>query len=386
MARRLLPLLCLSAACAPAPGADPVDTGGVDDTDRDDRPDRPHATARPDATRPDFFDAFAPSRDADDRPDLTVYGYWPTWGDPLDTVRWDQLTHLAVFDVGVTSTGELSRLSGWTDHVADALDLATPYDVHVHLAVTCFDDDVMASVLTSPVHRGVLVQALGDAVADAGAHGVNVDFEGLPVAQKAAFVTFVQELSAEVDEVFLAMPAVDWAGAYDYDELSAAADGLFVMGYDYSWRGDDPGPVAPLNGSTRWGTRALSWTVDDYRTWGATSDKLVLGLPLYGYDWPTAGDATVVPATRASNASAVLYADAVAAATTHGRRWDEDGDSPWYVPIADHQVWYDDADSLDAKLALAVDEGLQGFGFWALTYDNADEALWDVVDGRSHTP
>ncbi|MFM7064572.1 MAG: hypothetical protein ACKO04_13935, partial [Actinomycetes bacterium] len=71
------------------------------------------------------------------------------------------------------------------------------------------------------------------------------------------------------EEVFVAMPAVDWNGSYDYDQIALATDGLFVMGYDYYWSGGNPGPTAPLFGSARWGTHALDWTLTDYRTWGA---------------------------------------------------------------------------------------------------------------------
>lgn len=331
---------------------------------------------------PDFAQVAEPTRPVDEPPEITVYGYWPYWGDPLSTVPWDQLTHIALFDVGLDADGGLTDTEHWTDHAAEAVQLAEPYGVHVHLTVTSFDDAVMSSVLASRDKRRAAVTALANLVDDYGADGVNVDFEGLPVGMKSAFVVFIQELAAEVGEVTIAMPAVDWAGAYDYDQLALAADSLFIMGYDYHYSGGDPGPVSPRDSSAKWGSYSLAWTLDDYPRWGAPEDKLILGLPLYGVDWPTTSNA--VPGTKTGRGAASLYADAVVAGDTLGRHWDADSSTPYAFPSSDHQLWYDDEASLDAKIELALDAGLQGVGFWALTYDNHDPALWAMVDGWSH--
>lgn len=353
------------------------------DRDRPRRPTTHEAFALDASAFPADFDRVSePTRPADDRPEITVYGYWPYWGDPLDTIPWDQLTHVAIFDVTLTEDGSLTDLEHWTDHAADALSLAEPHDVHVHLTVTSFDDDVMRAVLLSEEARQAAVAAIAAQVDAYGAHGVNVDFEGLPLAAKAAFVLFIQELSLEVGEVFLAMPAVDWAGAYDFDQLSQASDGLFLMGYDYHYAGGDPGPVAPLDRSLAWGRYSLAWTVDDYRQFGASDDRLILGLPLYGVDWPTVS--TAVPGTRTGRGASVLYADAVAQAAIAGRQWNTDSSTPYAFPSDQAQLWYDDDTSLDAKIGYAIDEGLQGIGFWALTYDNHDDALWATVDAWTH--
>ena len=52
------------------------------------------------------------------------------------------------------------------------------------------------------------------------------------------------------------------------------------MAYDYSTASSDPGPIAPLE----WVDRLVAGTS------AAAGDpsKLVLGIPLYGYNWPIA--------------------------------------------------------------------------------------------------
>jgi MYXO-CTERM domain-containing protein len=311
------------------------------------------------------------------KPSVWVYGYLPYWADNLATVPWDSLTHLAMFDVGVDSSGNLTDTYRWTDISSKLMERSEKYDVKVHLTLTCFSASVMEAVLLSPSKRAKVVGALAELVNDAGAHGVSVDFEGVPSSVKAALVSFVKEMAAAVDEVTVATPAVDWNGSFDYDELSAAADALFIMGYGYHWKGGDPGPISPLYGGGIWGKYSLQWSVEDHLEWGATRDSVVLGLPLYGRNWPSTSKA--VPGTATGNGEAVVYSAAVPEGEQSGREYDEQTETPYTFPSSKEQLWYDDIESLRAKIAYAVDEGLLGIGFWALNYDGSDADLWAMV-------
>ncbi len=309
-------------------------------------------------------------------PGVTVYGYLPYWGPDVSELALDRLTHLAIFAVSLEADGSLSGTSHWTDVAAEAVALAHAEGVHVHLCLTAFGDEEQWAVLPDADRRAAVVEALGELVDAYGADGVNLDFEGLDAGLKADLVTFTEEVRARVGEVYLATPAVDWSGAYDYDALAAASDGLFVMGYDYHWSGGDPGPVAPLASSDTWGSYSLAWSVADYREWGAPDDRIVLGLPLYGIEWPTASDA--VPGSATGSGWSVFWYEAEErVAAGEERHWDTDGTAPYLLP-GGTQAWYDDAESLEAKIRYAVDEGLQGVGFWALGYE-PDASFWDLV-------
>lgn len=318
------------------------------------------------------------------RPDVTVYGYWPYWGDDLDTVPMEHLTHLALFGVELAADGTLTDTSRWWDHVDQALTLAAPWDVSVHVTVMGFDPDLLHAVLSNPGRRATAVAELRVLVEDAGAQGVNVDFEGLRSADKAGFVAFIEELDAAVDELYLATPAVDWGGAYDYDALALASDGLFIMAYGYHWQGGDPGPITPLQGGGIWGERSLAWTIEDYQTWGAPADRLIAGLPLYGREWPTE-DASV-PGTATGQGEAVVWSETMDSEHDPGRLWDATTHTPFFLTDPTHQLWYDDAESIGDKIAHALDAGIQGIGFWALTYDNDDPLLWAVVEDLTTSP
>ena len=96
------------------------------------------------------------------------------------------------------------------------------------------------------------------------------------------------------------------------------------------------------------------------------AEKLFLGVPVYGYDWPLPFREGV---TRGGSVSPQ---EALALARRHGAeiRYDETAQAPWFRYTAaagrEHEVWFEDARSSYAKFRLAAEKGLQGVGLWNL--------------------
>ncbi|MFT5583204.1 MAG: spore germination protein [Cognaticolwellia sp.] len=314
---------------------------------------------------------------APDSASAWVYGYYAAWAGELEDLQWQHLTHVAIFAVDLNSDGSLDDTKVWNDLAPTAMELAAPHGVHVHLTLTCFDDQVMTSVLANPSTRAAAVSNLGALVDAHGAHGVSVDCEGMPSSLKPHLVSFVGELKERVGEVTVATPAVDWSGAYDYDELAANSDALFIMGYGYHWSGGDPGPGAPLEGGGDFSKYSLAWSVQDYLDAGTPRDKIILGLPLYGRDWPSTD--TSIPGTATDNGSAVTYSVAQRDYLGMDGGYDGLAEAPYYFPTSTRQAWVDNRDSLYPKMAYAVDQELLGFGFWALNYEGGDPDFWANV-------
>jgi MYXO-CTERM domain-containing protein len=314
-------------------------------------------------------------------PDLTVYGYLAYWQDDLGSVPWDDVTHLAIFSAGANSDGSLFDTSKW-DIADDAVVMAEPYGVRVHLCVTNFTPSSLETLLSSAANRARLIDELVAWKAETGAHGVNIDFEGLPASVRTEMVTFTRDLEAAVGEVVLAGPSVDWSGAWDYSELTRNAD-IFVMGYGYHWSGSDwAGPTDPLRAGagTVWEgvqSYSLAWTVDDYLANGADPRRVILGLPLYGMAWPTSSNG--VPAATDGGGSSVVFSEAWDDEARYGRNWEADSATP-YTRGDGRQIWYGDTDSVRERIAYTRDEaGVQGIGFWALHYDGDDGDFWQMV-------
>lgn len=320
----------------------------------------------------------------------TVMGYLPYWVDEVD-LQWDRLDVVAWFSVGVNADGSLGDDHGWGGASYDAvLSEARAHGVKLILCATRFGADELHELLPVAGARQAAIDNLVAKVIDAGGDGLDIDFEGLAVSDRAAFVSFVTDLRVALDAaqpglfLSLAMPAIDWEGAYDYDVLAEASDALFIMGYAFSGSWGDPGPNAPLDGSDRWGSYSLSWTVEDYLEYGGVQNasKFLMGLPLYGGLWDTTGSA--VPGDAVSGTyDSIVWTEGLDFGVAHGKEWDTASATPysvWQEGGQWRQAWYEDADSIALKADMARARGIGGFGFWALGYDGGDEELWDVVE------
>jgi len=304
-----------------------------------------------------------------------VYGYQAYWNADLAAVPWDSLTDLALFAAEAGADGSLTLTDRWDD-AATAVAMAEPYGVRVHLCVIQFDSDTLDALLSSPQARTKLITNLAANVQSTGAHGVNIDFEGMPEARRADMVAFIEELTTQVPEVVIATPAVDWSDAWDVATLTDYAD-LFIMGYGYHWNGSTyAGPVDPLYGGDPWAQWALDWSVNDYLDEGADPTRLILGLPLYGTEWPTASAS--FPALSEGTGETVLMSEVAALDDAHGLRHD-DASASSYVWTGAAQAWVPTVERVRERITYTLDAGFAGTGFWALHYDGGDEALWAAV-------
>lgn len=126
---------------------------------------------------------------------------------------------------------------------------------------------------------------------------------------------------------------------------------LHYWGYTYG----PPMAVAPLNQVRR---------VVEYGVSRIPADKILMGVPNYGYDWK-------LPFVRGQSRAVLLSHDeAVALANQYGAeiQFDEAAQSPFFYYNDEegnqHVVWFEDGRSLRAKLQLVKEFGLAGIGIW----------------------
>ncbi|MDC0234974.1 glycosyl hydrolase family 18 protein [Candidatus Marinimicrobia bacterium] len=312
----------------------------------------------------------------------TVFGYHPYWqGTKWQNYNYDLLSTIAYFSAEANGSGELTNLHGWP--ATDLINKAHKNGVEVVLTVTLFNKTDLETLLSNDNNRTTLINNLVNQVKSANGDGVNIDFEAFPASQKSNLVTFVKDLRAALRneishaQVTLATPAVDWSSAWDFNALADASDGLFIMGYDYHWKGSSTtGAVAPLKG----GSYNITNTVNTYLSvTGNNANKIILGCPYYGIQWPTSsGDKG---ANTTDNGSAVIYNDAESKALSYGKIWDSDSETPWYRYQNNgwYQTWYDDSLSLSNKYDFAISKNLGGIGMWALGYDSGYDQLWNAL-------
>lgn len=196
--------------------------------------------------------------------------------------------------------------------------------------------------------------------------GLDVDFEYVEERDKEAFFHFLGRARERLhqDGFFL---HVDLApkthaqqpgplyAAHDYSVIGAIADSVLLMTYEWGYAYGPPMAVAPLP------------QVEEVLQYGVTEiapGKIQLGIPNYGYDWTLPYE----PSRRAAtigNQEAVRLAGQVGAEI----QFDTVSQAPYFRYTREgiaHQVWFEDARSIQAKLRLALQYGIGGVAYWNL--------------------
>ncbi|RDW20044.1 hypothetical protein CWR48_04785 [Oceanobacillus arenosus] len=85
---------------------------------------------------------------------------------------------------------------------------------------------------------------------------------------------------------------------YDYGAIGFVVDLMFIMAYDWHYMASEPGSVAPIS--------EVRNTIE-FALKNMDSSKIVLGIPLYGYNWILPYSPEVL-ATAISNQNAIYLA------------------------------------------------------------------------------
>ena len=314
----------------------------------------------------------------------TVYGFLPYWQlSSYTLIHWDLISHLAAFGIELDGNGNVTNRHGWVSNWAAVIDSAHAHGVHVHLVIIIFNSDNIHSILTNPTARQNAINTIKNEVLNGQVEGANLDLEVPYSSDRNAlnnFVTMLHDtLQAHGKELTICVTAVNWNDRFDVATLAANTEGLFIMGYDYFWSGSGTaGPVSPLTGYTYNVTSTVNYYVANSN---GHPEKIILGVPYYGYKWPTYSDAPG-SATR-GRGRAVFYQQAISEAQSYGLLWDDYSQTPWYKYYVTgdgwYQTWFDNDSSLGLKWDLVNNANIQGTGMWALTYDGTRSELWNEL-------
>ncbi|MEN3040482.1 MAG: CUB domain-containing protein, partial [Bacteroidia bacterium] len=132
-----------------------------------------------------------------------------------------------------------------------------------------------------------------------------------------------------------------------------------------------------------WGSRCNSRSIIDYLAAGAQRSKLILGVPYYGFRYPTNGN--TFPTSTTGNGVSRTYAQAYSEANTYGWNWDPHSRSRYFMYQSGgqwYQTWWHDSLSLAWIYRTANMQGIGGVGMWALSYDRPRTELWGAL--RDH--
>lgn len=278
------------------------------------------------------------------------------------------LTYYSVFEYKVRADGSLEAPDDEVALQAISETAAVPMMVVANFEEGNFSPAITRAIFSDPAIRQRTIDGIAQTMADKGYRAINIDFENLYPDDRDAYSDFLRDLTERLHgEGYIVSSALapktsaeqvgSWYEGHDYRAHGEIVDFVIIMTYEWGWSGGPPMAVAPLPQVRQ---------VLEYALSEIPAHKIMMGAPLYGYDWtlpfiPGGKWARVV-----SPQAAVEQAVRVGAYI----RYDEVAQAPYYHYYdengAEHVVWFEDARSMQAKFDLLKSLGLRGISYWVL--------------------
>lgn len=312
------------------------------------------------------------NNDVKDRRSLYVNGFaYPFISGWVLRQTLPYLSAISSFSYGFNERGELIEPLLEDNYIIEE---ALKYGVSPILTLTPFGEDgrfnnsLISVVVNDAATNATLIDNLIDKMYEKGFKGVNIDFEYILKEDRDAFTDFVattaERMRAEGFELSVDLAPKNSSTQQgllyegkDYAALGRVADHVLVMTYEWGYTYGPPMAVAPINQVRK---------VIEYAVTQIDSDKIDLGIPNYGYDWP-------LPYERGkTKAKTIGNVEAVRIAIDNGAQimFDETAMSPYFTYTDSegtlHEVWFEDVRSMSAKFNLIKEFNLRGAGYWQL--------------------
>lgn len=280
------------------------------------------------------------------------------------------LSLLSVFSYGFTFEGELlfpSLDDDWMIEMALSQGTSPILTLTPLGANGLFNNSLISSVVRNPQYAQTLIRQIAAVVSEKGYRGVDIDFEFILAEDRDYFTEFVRQMAdalhsigrtisvALAPKTSAEQPGLLYEGK-DYPALGAIADYVLLMTYEWGYKYGPNMAVAPLNKVRE---------VVEYAVSEIPSEKIHLGIPNYGYDWPLPFVRDVTAARTIGNVEAVQ----IAIRNNAVIQYNEKAQSPYFRYTQDgieHEVWFEDVRSIQAKFGLIKEYGLQGAGYWQI--------------------
>ena len=333
-----------------------------------------------------------------------VIGFFPYWNlDKLDTSDFSALTEVYYFALDINGNGSFNGNDpGWpklnSSEFERLKEKVKKANLRFGLTIVNLSADSIAQNVNHPEAQDFLVKSTVDVMKQKGFTDLNIDleYEGLPDSQTTKnFTSLVSKLTQAVKkEIPDSRVSIDsFADAVikprvlNVNAVGNLVDNVIIMAYDFHRLNSvNAGPVAPLFDPGQ-ANYDVSRSVTDYLK-NVPAQKLILGVPIYGYEWPTENSSKgsfVIGSFRPAEISSYHRSLQTAKDNNVSVNFDEVTKSAWFSyydkdSYSWRQVWFEDERSLGLKFDLVNQANLSGIGVWALGYDgDAAAPLWQTV-------
>jgi spore germination protein len=278
------------------------------------------------------------------------------------------LTDLAVFTYAVNRDGSLTAVDDQAVISAALRNRVVPVMVLANFEDGTFSTNLATAVLSSEeIQDRVITEAL-QIMDSKGYRILDCDFEYLGRENRERYNNFLRRAAQRVRARGYLLSAAlapktsgDQVGVlyegHDYSAVGQIVDIVFFMTYEWGWSGGPPMAVSPLPQVRR---------VMEYAVSVVPKNKIMMGIPHYGYDW-------TLPYVRGGRwARSITPQQAVDLAVRYGVniQYDQTSQAPFFYYTDEqgqrHVVWFEDVRSIQAKFDLVKELGLRGFFYWVL--------------------
>jgi spore germination protein len=280
----------------------------------------------------------------------------------------NSLSYAAFFSYRVKPDGNLIPINDEKALAAARKSGAAPMMVLTNFAEGNFSPDIAHRVFTDKAVSKRLIKNVINTMNAKGYKALNIDFEHIRPKDRQLYNGFLETIFPQVRKAGYAVSTAlapktsdeqsgPWHGAHDYKRHGELADFVILMTYEWGWSGGPPMAVAPIPQVRQ---------VLDYAVSVIPRQKIIMGAPLYGYDW-------TLPYKKGNPfAKRIAPQEAADLAIKKGAdvKYDNKAHAPWFNYTDDkgkkHVVWFENEQSMQAKFNQVKDYGLRGVAYWVL--------------------
>ncbi|MEM3061067.1 MAG: glycosyl hydrolase family 18 protein [Candidatus Bathyarchaeia archaeon] len=247
-----------------------------------------------------------------------------------------------------------------------------------------FHGERILRYLRDPAQRKLLAKNIYNLVVQEGFDGINIDieFSTQDISYREYFTAFIADLATRLHSqgklLSVDVPAMtydardEWNIPFDYRNLGVHVDHLILMAYGFSSDWTQPGPIAP----TGWIEKVI-----DYTTSQVDRNKVVLGIPFYGFDWfqDSSGKWHAEPITfEIAYGLLHMYNSTILWNSTFKGIESNEPYFKYKKDGVEHIVFFQNGESVRCKLEIANLRYIRGIAIWRL--GGEDESNWLHID------
>ncbi|MCL6573868.1 MAG: glycoside hydrolase family 18 protein [Bacillus sp. (in: Bacteria)] len=230
-----------------------------------------------------------------------------------------------------------------------------------------FNDELAHILLTDIPIQDKFLNTIVATAKKYGFRDIHFDFEFIRPEDREAYNRFLRKakqrftsegwlLSTALAPKTSATQAGKWYEGHDYKAHGEITDFVVIMTYEWGYSGGPAMAVSPIDQVRR---------VLEYAITEMPAGKIMMGQNLYGYDW-------TLPFVQGTVAKALSPQQAIVLAAKYQVpiQYDPLAQAPFFKYTDEvgkqHEVWFEDARSIQAKFNLIKELTIRGMSYWKL--------------------